>query len=321
MSYLVIGDLHYKDTNLEELHIFEKFVLNIYDPSIKNVVLLGDILDHHSKFTLQSLVNAIQFMEKLAERYKVFVLIGNHDRINNQDFLSDYHPFYGIKDDKITIINKPILRDQVCFIPYVPPGRFMEAFNTLNCDIRDVKIIFAHQELSGCHYNCIASTAENWSSSHPLCVSGHIHQFQKVSNNLIYLGSPIQHFFDEPPDKYIMKIDISGEYQLMPYRFSLKKVEQFDFKEFMEFVPEDHVKYKINVEVTMDEKNLIEMSDLYKEIKDKHRIIFKIKMSKKEYERHTFSEFLSNYIKAAGLTDFFNAFIRNNNVHGIDSIV
>ena len=74
------------------------------------------------------------------------------------------------------------------FVPYVPPGRFVEALETYkNINWKDVDCIFAHQEFYGCKMGAILSEeGDKWESKWPLVVSGHIHSRQWINKNIYY---------------------------------------------------------------------------------------------------------------------------------------
>ena len=55
----------------------------------------------------QALCRANSFLIDLSKLRKTYVLIGNHDRINNNVFLTDEHPFTGLKGEtNIVIVDK-----------------------------------------------------------------------------------------------------------------------------------------------------------------------------------------------------------------------
>lgn len=122
--------------------------------------------------------------------------------MNNRDFLSSIHPYMGMEDKpgKLYIANVPKVMaitkkvggvDKVFHIlcvPYVEPGRFMEAINLCiqhkhaagkMLDVKSVSdfaLIFAHQEFKGAPLGPVVSTkGDEWPSHYPMVVSGHIH--------------------------------------------------------------------------------------------------------------------------------------------------
>jgi DNA repair exonuclease SbcCD nuclease subunit len=87
----------------------------------------------------------------------------------------------------------------------------MEALKTVDIDennISEYKLYFAHQEFKGCKMGAITSlTGDDWNPSWPLCISGHIHEYQELQPNLIYAGTPIQHAYGDSPNKAIMILE------------------------------------------------------------------------------------------------------------------
>jgi hypothetical protein len=122
-------------------------------------------------------------------------------------------------------------------VPYVPPGRFdeaigeilfheskedkgvsldktgirdmMEAFfitQSLESRLKEFAGVFAHQEFVGAKMQSgkIQSTVgDHWDRTRPFVVSGHIHDYDKLQENIVYTGTPIQHAFDETDNKSV----------------------------------------------------------------------------------------------------------------------
>ena len=77
------------------------------DAVAKNVV--GKILDRFESIHVSPLVRAVKFLIQLSNLSKVIVLIGNHDRQNNSDFLSDFHPFTALEENPNIIIASKVI--------------------------------------------------------------------------------------------------------------------------------------------------------------------------------------------------------------------
>ena len=188
-------------------------------------VIMGDVLDRHGTCSVYSHKRAVELFEVISAQIPLFVIIGNHDRPYNSDFLSDYHFFSGLKDKKnLYIIDKAkvynIIKDtsgvtvtETCegekglfflFVPYVPNGKFTEAIDTIkNLNISKLACVLAHQELYKCRYNGITSEkGDKIQDNFPLIISGHIHEYQKLKG-AIYVGSSRQINRSESPDKTV----------------------------------------------------------------------------------------------------------------------
>lgn len=209
---LVIGDLHFKEDNGYETNMFTTKLFEwCKTVTFDMVVLLGDTLDTHERLNTEVLTRAIKFFMKPLQQLKdvpMYVIVGNHDRMTNVDFLSDYHPFVGMEDHpKIKVVNT-VASDMVCgmkftFVPYVYKGRFREALDRCPGWEKSTAI-FAHQEFKGAQMGAIKSAdGDEWPEDLPLVISGHIHDFQILQSNLIYTGSPIKHTYGEGKGKYI----------------------------------------------------------------------------------------------------------------------
>lgn len=239
-SVLALGDPHFKVKNLQVMSVYEERVLETiekYRPSL--VVILGDTLDSHSQINVYPLCAAIRFVKKIAATTPVFLLIGNHDRPNNSDFQSDLHPFTALEGApnveifptarRVSLLGKTFVG-----VPYVPPGRFAEALEGLQLD--DVDLIFAHQEFKGAWMGQIRSTeGDTWDIDGPPIISGHIHSYQRLQTNLLYVGTALQHSFGENLDKTISLFveDPNGSfcgYQETRLKLGLPRKQKFRVK-------------------------------------------------------------------------------------------
>jgi DNA repair exonuclease SbcCD nuclease subunit len=198
-TVLFIGDVHIKFSNLKDLDKLEDKMLQMKDISF--IVVAGDILDTHEKIHSQLMNRAYKLIKNLRTVAPVYVLVGNHDYINNQQFLTDNHWMNGMKEwDRVHVIDYPLRLERssgqaFALVPYVPPGRFVEALDKIT-DWRDAACVFAHQEVKNCKMGCIRSMdGDVWDAEWPMLVSGHIHERQNVGANVLYPGSVLNHAF------------------------------------------------------------------------------------------------------------------------------
>lgn len=206
MKFLVVGDTHYVKTNAYETSAMEAEVDRLivkHNPDI--VVFLGDTLDRHSNINMYAQQRAQDYIIKLATTKQVVVLIGNHDRNNRDEFLTDDHPFSGLVGrTNILIANKAVFKDydgvRVCYVPFVADGRFMEAVKTVVDDVYDVDLFFAHQD-----FKRVSGRGDEWPLNYPTVISGHNHtRYQKEGDNLIYPGAPLTHKFGDDETRYAL---------------------------------------------------------------------------------------------------------------------
>ena len=209
----VIGDPHFKRNNIIDGRAFvDKCVPAAEKFKPDFIVILGDTLNCHDTAYNPSFELAYEFIEGLQRVAHVFIIIGNHDLINHQQFLTPKHFFLPYKRwDNVTVVDTPICRQiksfTFTFCPYVPSGRFLEALDTLiekgeTWDLSDC--IFAHQEFRGCSMENgkVSDKGDKWDENYPPVISGHIHKSQTIKN-IHYPGSAYQHTFAEDPDKRV----------------------------------------------------------------------------------------------------------------------
>lgn len=216
MKILVIGDPHFKVSTIRESRNFSnkiKIILTEHKPD--KVVILGDL--HDSFERLHSLVSKeICYLFEIITRVcRLVYLVGNHCRINNSGFLTDEHAFLPHKKwQNLIIIDTPYTDEHgFTYVPYVSPGRFHEALSVAENEGNDwkkSKALFAHQEFRGVQMGPIASkVGDLWDASNPLVVSGHIHEYQWLQKNILYVGSPYQTTFSEKDDKTVSLLEFS----------------------------------------------------------------------------------------------------------------
>ena len=195
MSILFIGDIHVKHNNVREVEIMEEIIKNKM-PIVDYILLAGDILDAHEKIDSQLMNRAYGFIKSLRSLTRVIILVGNHDYINNKQYLTENHWMNGMKEwSDVTIVDFPIMIDDFVFVPYVFPGRFLEALDNVP-NWKSARCIFAHQEIKGCKMGGIISIdGDVWDESYPMLISGHIHERHKPQSNVYYPGSCINHAF------------------------------------------------------------------------------------------------------------------------------
>lgn len=248
LSILAFGDIHIKPDNAVEITLLQEKILRQIDRIKPDLVcILGDVLDSHERVFTNCLNRAMEFFRVIKEKANLYVLVGNHDLINNKQFLTENHWMNTIKEwrGNITIVDKTThlqIKDfNLIFVPYVEAGRFAEALDTIAYDWKDANLIFAHQEFKGCVMNEIKSeNGDVWSEKYPQIISGHIHINQTIGN-IYYPGSVIQTSFGEKCSNVVAHITIGKEIEIneillkLPRQetieLNLEDVDNYDFDE------------------------------------------------------------------------------------------
>jgi predicted phosphodiesterase len=143
---LAIGDPHFKERNAEQTCGMVDAIIRIARSSQPDlIVCLGDVLDRHARLHTDPLCEAIEFFRKLKTIAPLRIIIGNHDRRNNSDFMTDRHPFTAIKNEWTnTLVADQVLEETLdghkfVYVPYVPNGRFIEALKLgVDADLSDI---------------------------------------------------------------------------------------------------------------------------------------------------------------------------------------
>ena len=268
---LVIGDPHFKITEMIascEMGDAIVKIANLEKPDF--IVCLGDTLDRHETIHSNPLTAATKWLAELTKIAKVYLLIGNHDRPNNSDFLSDEHPFVAIKwwsQDKICVVDKVVI-DLIhdmpfFFVPYVPPGRFEEAlqthpdWNPTGYNRKRWAAGFTHQEFYGIEMapSIFSEKGDRWPPNYPLLINGHIHDRSVPQENIISIGTPRQHAFDESFDKNLSLFTFHPEVsyyseEKIPLPLPKKIIQHLTVQEFLLWEPPspllDHLKLEIH---------------------------------------------------------------------------
>jgi UDP-2,3-diacylglucosamine pyrophosphatase LpxH len=184
----------------------------------QHIVVMGDVLDKHEKINTSHQNEAIDWFMELVECITgdVFVLVGNHDMINNHQVCNERgHWMYGIKGihPRLHIVDKPVVMYNCVFCPYIPPGTFHRTvceYIDTNALI-DVHGYFAHQEFLNASMESFISVDGDrveWLQDGQWIVSGHIHTSQWIKNTsgipkVYYTGSSLQQSMGDTAPKTI----------------------------------------------------------------------------------------------------------------------
>jgi len=303
INLLIIGDTHFKTDNIEQIDEFiEKTLTHIRNNSYDFIILLGDILHTHERLHTSPLNKAYDLIFGIKNLCPVFILVGNHDYINNQQFLTENHWMNALKRvDDICIVDKSTKFSYESFnftlVPYVPNGSFLEALNSDNSLLtykedfvettqdfnwEDSHLIFAHQEFKGCKMGAIISeNGDIWDENYPIVISGHIHSKQKPQENIIYTGSALPVAFGESEDNTILEVIMEEDnviYNEINLGLKQKKIIYLDVENIKTYDPEKNKDkiLKICIKGSLDSFKTITKTKEYKNlIKKGIKIAFK----------------------------------------------
>lgn len=306
LNVLCIGDIHIQTNNINDIKILieklESYIVKNTE-NIDIVLFMGDILHTHERLHTIPFNLATNLFEKLSKIKPLYILVGNHDYINNSQFLSTNHWMNCLKShnniniiDNVTLLNNK--GQNVLFCPFIPDGRFKESLGTLkNFDWKLSDCIFGHQLIDGVKMGSIVTeNVEKWEENYPFLISGHIHDKQKIQNNVYYTGSCIQHAFGESHDKTIclVKIDNSVTIEEIDLKLPQKQILYYDIdsldalnkdntheiEKLMKNIDNTDIHYKITISGNFEQFKLFKKTSLFFELqKNNTKIIFKNKLS------------------------------------------
>jgi DNA repair exonuclease SbcCD nuclease subunit len=293
-TVMFIGDPHIQTSNLPEVELCIKRLTDLAierQPDL--IIIAGDTLHTHERLNTIPLNKAYNLIDNMRKITKTYVLVGNHDYIQNQQFLTDNHWLNGMKEWKNTFIVDKVMTEIIndklfVFVPYVPPGRFEEALDTLekiDVNWKNSDCIFAHQEFFGCKMGAIISVeGDKWPLDYPEVISGHIHSNQRPQKNVYYPGSMLQHAFGESSKNIIAYLTYDSKdkvYKLDEINLKLprKKIVYMDVENIDSYeLPDTEDKIKITVSGVYDEFKALKKTKKYKKlINDGIKVVFKPK--------------------------------------------
>ena len=287
--FLFIGDPHIKSDNHDAIAILLREIDRILDSraAYDGIVVAGDVMHYHERLFTPALNCALHFLDHLRRRATTYVLVGNHDAINNSIFLTDQHWMNVLKSwDNLVVVDRvvtsPSGHKKWAMCPYVPPGRFVEALETKMRpeEWHQQSVIFAHQEFRGCRMGAIVSTeGDEWAATSPLVLSGHIHDHQRVGENVFYPGTPLQHAFGDTDTRVVVEVDLSGNAPLLtefPLNVPKKRIVKTDtMTELTKSVEKiltlqtDQTAVKVKAELSADEYAAFKKSEAYQQLVEK----------------------------------------------------
>ena len=221
---IVSTDWHLKPSNLEEIYkLQEQEVQEANKLGITSHVWLGDIFDSRisqREETLRTFTKIIELYNTFD--HKVYCVPGNHDKSNydsETSFLDSfkYHPNFVLIDQldfyQINGIN-------CYFLPFFSNEIWLDEISNQQEQDHKNHILFTHIAFQGSRNNdgsLVESTIkpsmfENWG----MVYSGHYHDFQELTENVIHLGSLTQNNFGEDENKGFWVIYDDLSYDLIP---------------------------------------------------------------------------------------------------------
>jgi len=196
--FVAISDIHFNVNNLELASTALQAALDKSEELDIPLVIAGDLHDTKAIIRAEVANRLLNILNK-AKMEKVYILVGNHDLINEKgeehglNYLSS-HAWVISSPVSLTIEDR-----EVMFIPY---QNTVQKFKTALAKAPKGSLIVCHQGVQGAHLGDYAqdkTSIEAGALNDYTLVSGHYHRHQTVGT-LTYIGSPFTHTFGESSD-------------------------------------------------------------------------------------------------------------------------
>jgi DNA repair exonuclease SbcCD nuclease subunit len=213
MKVAIITDTHYgARKGSKYLHdYFELFYKNVFFPALEEhgidtVIHMGDAFDSRKSIDYQSFEWAKRVVFEPLKKYKVHMIIGNHDcyykntnNTNSPQLLlqsySNIKTYQEVTEAKIDNLN-------VLFIPWINAENFENTVNAIK--VSSSKCAMGHLELNGFRAHRGHTMEEGMDSSlfekFDRTFSGHYHT-RSDNGRIFYLGNPYEMFWNDVNDK------------------------------------------------------------------------------------------------------------------------
>lgn len=270
---IAVGDPHARISTLPSIiDLSSKIAALAVSENATAIVVLGDLFNDFARIHLLCQRAITIFFETLLSSGKqVFYVVGNHDMMNNQVFLEDYHALTPFRNWKgLTIADRPMAASEFVFCPYVAPGRLQEALDSVpELPAREgVAAIFCHQEIRGAKMGAVASIhGDEWPEDFPLIVTGHIHDHAWLQKNVLLVGTPMSQAYGESDDKTVSILDFEGTKLLGERRVDLGMPKRITVELTVEqaktYQPPENTLVRVNLKGTTEEIAAFKKSSEY----------------------------------------------------------
>ena len=277
IKILIIGDTHFKVNNSDQTNILVDSIIElVIKHKPKLIVFLGDIFDNHSTVNVLQMYRFSYLIKRIKDMAEIYILVGNHDMIDNKQFFPEAHSLVLMDglNDNITIVNKTKTWNKhgikLLFVPYLPPGRFVEGLNIIE-DWNTYDAIFAHQDFNGACGNSRykVKKGDGWNENLPMVFNGHIHTPQMIGSKILCPGASIQESFADTPERYVilLKFDDNLKQNIEKIRINSLELKEIslNIRDAYNYTPPSMTKLKIELVGTQAEYKVLSSSGKIKE--------------------------------------------------------
>lgn len=274
MKFFPLGDPHIDPKTHTVIDAAIPQILDVIrnEPDLDFMVCLGDILDKPGKVDEPSYRRAIAGLMKPIYNLmgtKPYLIIGNHDR-THKDYQNANEHFFNGYDEWLVVVDRVIIERNCVFVPWVKEGSFENKLVLAGVDMDRLDAshpnrytcVFAHVEIHGCDMEGKKSeNADHWPENRVPLISGHIHKYGRLRNNVIYPGTFYMKTFGEDEDKAVSIMEIDKDFAVSEKRIRLQLPKKLTLKiapsEVKSFVPNNFDSYRLIVRGSTQEIDLL----------------------------------------------------------------
>lgn len=316
MQILLAADLHIaqhkKSTErlLDTIKVLQWVFETAHAREIEDVIIAGDLFQDRAKIDIQAYQWTFETFIKYSQGLNVYVLLGNHDILHRLKCdVSSVRPFSALPN--VTVIGEPCTQliggKKISFLPFtIDPA---EDLKQIKNDSK-FKMLIGHLAVSGAkiaggyHISDVmvehdgdmtlvdTTVFDGWDQ----VFLGHYHQGQKVTDNIEYIGSPIELNFGEADEqKHIIAFDMdTKEKEYIVNNFSPKHL-------ILE--PDEVDEYDLDgnfIRLEVDNLSAAEVIEVRKKILENHKVgSFAVhqKPTKKEEDQAVMQIAMANIFK------------------------
>jgi DNA repair exonuclease SbcCD nuclease subunit len=314
MKVLLVADVHIhaiKKSNerlLDTINVLKWVFETAHNRDIKHVIIAGDLFQDRAKIDIAAYQWTFETFIKYGKGLEIYCLLGNHDILHRLKCdISSVWPLSTLPG--VHIIDKPctlsIGNHDISFLPFtIDPAEDLKKITNTS----PFKLLIGHLAVSGAKFGYHTSDVmvehdgdmtivdakvfKDWDQ----VFLGHYHQCQLVTDNVEYIGSPIELNFGEAfEQKHIISFDVEtqekeyiiNDFSPKHYIMNPEEVDEYDLKDSF-------------VRLEVDNLSAAEVVEYRKKILEKNVISLTIhqKPAKKEEDQQIMNDAMAHIYKA-----------------------
>lgn len=256
-KFLLFSDIHVhphkksQDRLRDCLKVLDWVFKTAIERSVDFVLFGGDLLHDRQKIDTLTYVETYKILEKYQkEKFSTYLLVGNHDMwLANDCETASVMPFRALNNFDVVAEPKSLKLGGIdwFFLPYTHNP--IEDLAKCKTDFAQTYLL-GHISIDGAKLNSAGSIADvviehdgdmvkidkSLFTKFKKSFFGHYHSYQKLTENVMYIGSPLQLSFGEANDKkHIVLLDgETGNLEFIENKFSPKHlyIKQEDLEKY-----------------------------------------------------------------------------------------